>query len=202
MKLLPFILLLCLTACGKITPMGGNADTDPANYPKTVADWKKWGLAGHFPATVPESATRVIFAAYPGFLQAGAWIQLRVELPPAEVRRIYDDAQKITREYHDGGDSYSHENGLDGQKRGLLPSTSFYTSDSEITPDKRDPFPPDYRVFILDAQPYKPRIEKNTNTIFSELATPPDRPDWNHGTSRGLAVSLPRNEVVYWAESW
>jgi hypothetical protein len=47
-------------------------------------------------------------------------------------------------------------------------------------------FPKDYRIFIFHAKPYKEESE----------------PDWNHGESKGIVVSLPRNEVLYYAENW
>jgi hypothetical protein len=48
-------------------------------------------------------------------------------------------------------------------------------------------------AFIFDAVPYK---ETNSQPW------PHTGPDWDHGTSRGVAISTNRNEVVYWAESW
>ena len=51
--------------------------TDVAAYPSTLKQWSGSGLVAHFPASIPPQARNVWFAAAPGYLQAGAYIQLR-----------------------------------------------------------------------------------------------------------------------------
>lgn len=175
-KIIAMLLMLSIAGCFKSL-----IETDINNYSKILAEWKRSGLIDHFPEAIPEDATDVLFSASPAILQGGAWIQVRIRLSAQETRKIYDNAKKISRQHHDGGNSSSYMSGTPGSVENRLASTYFYTSGS-----KDDSFPPDYRVFIFDARSSK----QNSN------------PDWNHGTSRGVAISLERNEVVYWAESW
>ena len=98
-------------------------------------------------------------------------------LPAVSVTNIFERATEQAKQHHDGGDATT----LINQRKDGLFSASFHTSDSN-----QPAFPADYRVFIFDAKPYK------TGSAF----------DWNHGTSKGVAVSLQRKEVVYWAENW
>jgi hypothetical protein len=147
-------------------------------YGRDLKEWKKTGLVEHFPQDLPASAKNVRFSSFPGFLQGGGWIQLRLELPTPEIRRIYEDATNSAKQYHDGGNSVTLVN---RQNDGLC-STDFHTSG---TTD--GDFPEDYRVFVFDAVAY------HTNGVHL---------GWNHGRSRGVAVSTQRNDVVYWAERW
>lgn len=176
-------LVICISGCLKPPA----TETNIGRYPEILAEWKPNGLVGHFPDAIPESATNVVFSANPGFLQGGSWMQLRAKLSPQETREIYDSAPKISRQYYDGGNTSYHLSGTPDIIKDRLASTFFYTSGS-----KDDKFPKDYRIFVFDAQPsgYDPDPDRN---IYLK---------WDHGTSRGVAVSLERSEVVYWAESW
>ncbi|MFP4380547.1 MAG: hypothetical protein ACLFUS_08600 [Candidatus Sumerlaeia bacterium] len=151
--------------------------TDPKKYEKVLEE--KWSpgdnLVDHFPRPIPPEARNTKFSYLPGFLQGGTHIQLRIELPKSRIREIYQEASENAKQSHIGGDAFSLVNsGTDG-----LASTHFYTSESHEFPD-------DYRIFIYDAKPYKQEGEHI----------------WNHGYSKGVAVSKERNEVIYWAESW
>ncbi len=143
-----------------------------ARYSSVLADWKASGLVNHFPGTVPTTATNVRFSSFPGFLQGGAHIQLRMSLPAAEVKKLYEEATKDAKQHHDGGDSVTLVNSRDDG----LASTRPHTLASGT-----DEFPEDYRIFILDAE---------------------STSDWNHGKSKGVVVSIQRNEVIYFAENW
>jgi hypothetical protein len=146
-------------------------------YPHILKHWKTSGLADHFPAQLPASATNVRFSSFPGFLQGGAWIQVRMTVPAVEAKAVFDTSTELARYTQDGGSSYTI---LESSKVSLL-STRFYTSGS-----RNREFPEDYRIFVYDAQPSR----KGEN------------PSWNHGMSRGVVVSLQRNEVIYYADRW
>jgi hypothetical protein len=146
-------------------------------YQDVLADWKGSGLIDHFPNSVPAEARNVKFSSFPGFLQGGGHVQLRVELPEAEVKSLYEHATKIAKQHQDGGSSVT----LINEREDGLSSTSPHTL-AEGTYEFSD----DYRIFIFHAEPYR----KGSGH------------DWNHGESAGMVVSLQRNEVLYYAENW
>lgn len=146
-------------------------------YQEVMADWKEGGLVDHFPSSVPASARNVKFSAFPGFLQGGGHVQLRMELPEAEVRILYEHATRSARQHQDGGNAVT----LVSERDDGLWSTHPHTLGKGAFE-----FPRDYRIFIFDAQPYR----KGSGH------------DWNHGESKGMVISLQRNEVLYYAENW
>jgi hypothetical protein len=148
-------------------------ETSPKNYPSLLADWTSSGLVSHFPNPLPSTATNVTLSAYPGFLQGGAWFQVRLTLPPADVAKAFDTASNTAKDFYDGGGVFESTNA----KHGGLPGTSFHTSGAQETD-----FPADYRVFVYGAQDHGGH--------------------WNHGNSYGIVVSKQRNEVIYFAENW
>jgi hypothetical protein len=146
--------------------------TNTDKYSKILEDWKPTDLVDHFPHSIPSIATNVKFSAEPGFLQGGGHIQLRMELPPSEVRKLFDDATKNAKQTQDGGNSVTSINERDDG----LHSASPYTLDSDSYE-----FPTDYRVFIFHA--------RNSGS-------------WNHGDGYGVVISLQRDEVIYYANYW
>ncbi|TRU74435.1 MAG: hypothetical protein EWV55_11020 [Microcystis viridis Mv_BB_P_19951000_S69] len=138
-------------------------------HQEVLAYWKACGpgLVDHFPSSVPASARNVKFSSFPGFLQGGGHVQLRMELPEAEAKKLFEHATKTAKQHRDGGNPVS----------GPSPHT--------LAKDAYE-FPADYRIFIFHAEPYK---EGSGH-------------DWNHGESKGMVVSLQRNEVLYYAEQW
>jgi hypothetical protein len=146
-------------------------------YPELLAAWDQ-RLVGHFPTGIPADASLKKFSHYPGFLQGGAHIQLRLCLPPEHIRQLYTQfATQRTKSFF-GGDSNRHMNEKEG-----MPTTYFATGDT----DGRS-FPTDYEVMIFD--PVLPESERPPGFY------------WNHGRSHGVAISTNRNEIIYWAESW
>jgi hypothetical protein len=132
-------------------------------------------LIRHFPPTVPDNATNVKFAYFGGFMQSGAYIQLRLQLPQDEIA-------KLSKEYHSkakymfiGGNKSDHANKPDG-----VPTTNFYTGDTED-----GSFPENYETLVLNAKP------EGTSDF-----------KWNHGQSYGVVISLENSEIIYWAEDW
>ncbi len=146
-------------------------------YQGVLIDWKASGLVDHFPRSVPSRASNVKFSSFPGYLQGGGHVQLRMELPEAEVKRLYADATELAMQHQDGGNSVT----LINECSEGLSSTSPHTLGTGIYE-----FPDDYRIFIFQAKPYK----KGSGH------------DWNHGVSKGMVLSLQRNEVLYYAERW
>ena len=149
---------------------------NPKKYSSLLTEWRSRGLVKHFPDPLPSSATNIKLSSFPGVMQAGAWLQVRFNLPPDEVGRIFDEASRVAKDYYDGGDIYESVN---SEKHGLA-GTSFHTYDPDD--GKSSIFPEDYRVFVFAASD--------------------DGGSWNHGQSSGVVVSKQRNEVIYFAEDW
>lgn len=150
-------------------------ETSPKKYAALMTDWTPTGLVSHFPNPLPSTASKLKLSAFPGYMQSGAWFQIRLTLPVDDVSQVYDDAVKTAKDFYDGGDFYKSTN----SKKGGLPGTTFHTSDN----DKPSDFPEDYRVFVFAAQ-----------------SSGGD--GWNHGKSHGVVISKQRNEVIYFAENW
>lgn len=165
--------LLCLALVGCFAEP--QTETNPKKYAALITNWTPSGLVTHFPRPLPATASNVKLSAFPGFLQGGAWFQVRLTLPAAEISKLYDDASKIAKDFYDGGGSLTSVN----SKHDGLPGTDFHTSDNS----KQSEFPPDYRVFVFDAQ----RPGGNT---------------WEHGKCYGVVISKQRNEIIYYAENW
>jgi hypothetical protein len=152
------------------------ATTDVAAYASTLKQWSGSGLVSHFPATVPPQAQKVRFAASGGFLQGGAYIQLRMQLPLSEVQAIEDQLKKATTHLYAGGGFFDH---YDDDPKNNWPTTTFRTSDD---PKSTSDFPAHYTLYVLSAKDHGG--------------------SWNHGETSGVAVSKTGGEVVYWADSW
>jgi len=147
--------------------------TDVAKYEELLGRCDA-RLTGHFPAHIPVEATKRSLSFFPGFLQGGAYLQLRVELPAAEVAREEARMSELAIHVHPSGER-SAPPGLLGE----IPLPPFYTGDAEPSAS----FPDEYALYFL-------------------LAQPGDSVPWNHGQTAGIAISQRRSELVYWAESW
>jgi hypothetical protein len=145
-------------------------------YSLLINDWRPTGLITHFPKPLPATASNIRISAFPGFLQGGAWFQVRMTLPTAQVSKVYADAANFAKDFYDGGGRYSSVN----SKTNGLPGTSFLTSDN----NKQSEFTADYRIFVFAAQ--------------SRGGIPP----FQSGKSCGVVISRQRNEVIYFAENW
>ncbi len=150
--------------------------TDPSKYVDLYEKWKDSGLLNHFPKRIPQKSHNVKLSALPKFLQGGGHFQIRYNLPKKDLNQLMDRYQTMAKAFYDGGDKYKL---INSNKGGGLPGTSFYTSGD----DKIYEFPEDYRIFIIDAKPYR---ENN----------------WNHGNSYGAVISIEKQEIIYYAESW
>jgi hypothetical protein len=158
--------------------------TDPARYQSLLADFgyptpKSTSAAvptiAHFPSTIPPTASTVRLYYRPHFMMGGTQLQLRFNLPAGQLAAIESAAQPLAKETHTGGEMFDAIN----NRTGNLPSAEFRNSAN----NGFAPLPPDFQVYVLDAKDLTPGT-------------------WNHGYSRGVAVSQKRSEVIYWLEDW
>src|SRR5690349_19478506 len=115
MKAIIFALVSVVLVGCSVEP---RTETRIEKYSALITEWTQTGLVAHFPNPLPATASNIRLSAFPGFLQGGAWFQIRLTLPPAEVSKVYDDASKIAKDFYDGGTQYtscnSKTNGLPG----------------------------------------------------------------------------------------
>lgn len=149
--------------------------TQIGEYPGTLAQWKGTHLVSHFPATFSTNSQSVRFAAFPGFLQGGSYIQLALKLPAVEIQAIEQQLKQSAKHTYVGGGFFDHYN---RDQRNNVPTTTFRTSGSPGVSE----FPPHFTVYVHSA-------------LDGGGA-------WNHGKTSGTAISTKTNEVVYWADSW
>lgn len=167
-----------------ITFNAPSIETNPEQYASILSEWtflflnQSSNLISHFPDPLPPAATHIKLSFYPGFLQGGAWFQVRLTLPVTEVADVFELATQTSIYFYDGGDIFTAVN---SQNDGL-PGTSFYTADENQADNFtiHNYFPTDYRIFVFDSQ-----FNKHSSTS---------------GWSRGIVVSKQRNEVIYYAE--
>ena len=152
--------------------------TDVDDYPDVLEQWKP-ELVRHFPRQVPGRSGNARFSFFPGFLQGGAHIQLRLSASPEAVeKQISACSEKAIRVV----DLLAGEDEpLDAESADAVPYPPFHTHSGLETLR----FPPRFSLYYLVARPGK------------TVGFP-----WNHGTTAGLAVSRQPAELVYWAESW
>jgi hypothetical protein len=113
--------------------------TDISAYADKLKEWSGSGLVSQFPTKVPQEVQNVKFAAYPGYLQGGAYIQLRMQLPASEIAAIQAQFEKATTHIYVGGGMFAH----------ALPTTTFWTSDD---PKAIFDFPTNYKLYVLSAK--------------------------------------------------
>lgn len=149
--------------------------TDIAQYERLLGMWRGSGLVDHFPDQVPASASASWFSYNSGYRYGGAHIQLRVKLPPEQVRQVLSRYEPVAKHRYLGGDRAVHR-----RQPGGVPTTFFRTNGSQEMS-----FPDTYVLLVLGAQ-------------HSE----DDSSSWERGETFGVAVGLAASEVIYWAESW
>lgn len=154
--------------------------TDVDDYADYLEEWSRY-LVAHFPARPGEAGADPVVSYFPGFLQGGAHLQLRVRVSPEAARqaemtlseraiRVVDPAVPATL------DAAEPRSAVDD-----APLPPFYAGET----DSGRTFPRHFRLFYLVAQP-------GTTDGFP----------WNHGRTAGVAVSVQPPEIVYWAERW
>lgn len=141
--------------------------------------WHRKDLLEHFPETIPSRIQDPRFFYRAGFLQGGASIELRMELP----QREFDTIVKKNR-----AKAKFILNHLGKAKSGkftgevhFAPKSGFYTVyRAELTDEYQiGPLPDDFETFCLHIEGH-----------------------FNHGESSGISVSKERREIIYWAEDW
>ena len=150
--------------------------TDVSRYDDLRRHWDP-SFVDHFPRRIPVNATKQSLSFFPGFLQGGAHLQLRVELLPADVAREEVRVSQLAIYVHQSGERTYPDSYDDAMRNVPLPP--FHTGDKKPSAG----FPADYILYFLTAHP-------------GESAP------WNHGQTAGVAVSRQFSELVYWAESW
>lgn len=133
-------------------------------------------LVSHFPAKQPSSSANPVFSFYPGALQGGAWIQLRIEISKADAERLSARLNADTKHVYTGGSFFTHYN-RDQDKN--WPTALYHTQRSDHSAYE---FPDHFTLYVHHAEDAGG--------------------GWNHGETTGTAVSMKTNEVIYWAESW
>ncbi len=172
------LLVVCAGLLGLATVFGPpNETNDVADYRDVLKQWSGTGLTSHFPPTIPPQAGNTRFAAFPGYLQGGGYLQLRVQLPASQVAAIESQAKEATLHMYVGGGMFDHYNKAPSSN---WPTATFHASDD---PKTQFDFPDHYTLYVLSA-----KDQANES--------------WNHGETTGIAISKTANEVVYWAESW
>ena len=132
-------------------------------------------LVSHFPSKQPNSSTNPVFSFFPGMLQGGAWLQLRVETSSEDAQNISQRLNAETTHTYKGG--------------------SFFTNNI-LEPDNYWQIPP-YHTYRRDNKAFE---FPDHFTLYVHYMR--DGGAWNHGETAGTAVSLKTNEVIYWAENW
>jgi len=150
--------------------------TDVSQYGSLLARWQQASV-NHFPASVPDQATNVRLSYFPGFLQGGAHLQLRAELPRDQFEAEHSRLSNSAIAKFVAGEVFPLVPNVDWVQS--MPPPPFYSADQ----DTGLAFPDDYTVFVLSANHG-------------------DSAPWNHGRAKGIAISPTRMELVYWVERW
>ncbi|MBB5035445.1 hypothetical protein [Prosthecobacter vanneervenii] len=145
-------------------------------YPKYLAKFQRtW--APHFPAEIPADATLKKFCYFPGVGSGHWYMQLRLQRPAEQIRSLYSQSlSQRTASFH-GGSHKEHSLQPDG-----MATTFFYTGDEPT----KAPFPPDYEIMVFDPILTSEQKQQNHSYLFCH----------------GVAISLQRNEIIYWSATW
>jgi hypothetical protein len=154
--------------------IANNTENDVSKYEKYIRLYKESSPKWHhFPDSVPEQSLKAIFCQHPGFLQASDILCLRLQLPKNHILNIKKSLDSSSRIILENHDK--------------LPLSHSYPPDNftDIKEDFKigylEELPDDFKIYL-----YKTDIEKLGN----------------HGFVAFTAISLDKNEVLYYAESW
>ena len=150
--------------------------TDVSQYGSLLTRWEQVSV-NHFPASVPDQATNVRVSYFPGFLQGGAHLQLRAEFPLNQLEAEHSRLSHSAIAKFVAGEVFPLVPNVNYIKG--MPPPAFYAADKDTSLI----YPDDYIVFILSAEHG-------------------DSVPWNHGRTKGIAISPTRMELVYWVERW
>jgi len=124
----------------------------------------------------PDASAAPIVRHFPGFLQGGAYLQLRVRTTEELARELDAELRAETDHVYSGGSKYTH---LNHDPENAVPTTSYRVGRDD---ESEHEFPDHFTLYVLYAESYSG--------------------GWNHGQTKGIAVSLKTNELIYWAENW
>lgn len=133
-------------------------------------------LVDHFPVDRPDTSADPIVRHFPGFLQGGGYLQLRVRTTGESVRDLDAELRGKTDHIYSGGSKYTH---LNHDPENAVPTTNCRVARDD---ENAHEFPNHFTLYVLYAEHYSG--------------------GWNHGQTKGTAVSLKTNEVIFWAENW
>ncbi len=174
-----FLLSTTLLMWWQLTPV-----TNVSKYDKVISNrWHRPDLIQHFPKEIPSNAQNPQFYFRAGFLQGGATIELKLQMPESLVEEIYETYRPKAKFLFNGAEELDRG----AENSNMLPKWHFYTS-PQIQAERTESLPllpSDFEVLLLSSQPYKI-----------------DPVSWNHGECSGLSISRKRNEIIYWAEDW
>ncbi|MHC4498716.1 MAG: DUF4190 domain-containing protein [Planctomycetota bacterium] len=106
------------------------------------APWHKPELVAHFPEKLPDDAKDVSLSAFPGFLQGGAWFQVKMSLPQDRIDQLFHEFDLKKIKSFQGGGWSDHAN-----SEGGVPTTFFRTGESDY-----GDFPDDFTIMVLGAK--------------------------------------------------
>jgi hypothetical protein len=154
--------------------------TDSSHYVKVLAKFEDSLTVKHFPLKIPADAKNVRLYYLPGFLQGATLLELRMKLPPEQLKIIEAEFLKqAKRKYIPGAknNSPNEENSPTGVK-------VEYIYKSHIGSLNGENFPSNYKLLVLEDTRGAPKY------------------DWNHSDVYGVAIDPSTSEVVYWLEQW
>jgi hypothetical protein len=154
--------------------------TDTAQYEKILAKFENSLTVKHFPLRISADAKNVRLYYLPGFLQGATMLELRMKLPPEQIKIIEAEFLKqAKRRYIPGAknNSSKEENSPTGMK-------VEYIYKSHIGSLNGENFPSNYKLLVLEDTRSAPKY------------------NWKHSTVYGVAIDPSNSEVVYWLEQW
>ncbi len=180
-KILPALFLTLILLSGflviKSFYISTKEYTDPEDYQSVLQsmNYPQEKLIAHFPDRIPSNVENVQFFYRPKFLQGGGALQLRFKTSHEEVEKFLTKFEPLSIHVQQGCTDL-----FDAINQGSQVAIASFRNEGNTG---FGVLPKDYKVIVLGSKPYHEK-------------------DWNHGYSYGVAVSVKRNEVVYWSEFW
>lgn len=155
-------------------------ETEPAYYQDILElleyGQRKW--LKHFPPKIPENASNVSLYWSKGFMQSSLFLQLRLVLPSDEIKSLLDQSRARAAKTLDSKRSL----------RDLPPISSLYAGEVESLSD----WPKDFEIIVFN-------YGKAGNANDEGYRT---QEYWDIRYSYGVAISIKRNEIIYWSEEY
>ena len=158
--------------------------TDPSDYEHVLAKrWHESRLVSHFPRRLPDGANSVQFHFRPGFMQGKPSIELRYRASHEHIVQLAERHRPAAKLIVRGDEALSDSN----RDSDSLPRRHFVTVARGEIPQGRATalLPPGFDIMVLYPRAAVMGVEGS-----------------HHGESAGMAVSMQRDEVIFWAELW